>query len=272
MKNIYMACIISFGTISSYAVEFMLTDVASRLYYGPYRCQSGVAILDGSYTVQNTSNRQFFIKGFNRGIGHTYGPFYLTNNAVAKIGQMSLTVVTGPNIEIYKEKAKQAWQAEEMRRKEVEQQPVRNRQSISTYISNRYSDVTTIPDESLDRAWYTYGIDRGVIYAAMRGYCRELLDEKPLMYGKESDAFWTAHQSNSDWIFIETMQLVDKGYQLAIPGYAHTDQSHRITIEKYDSLIRGMVDALDERKPNLRTYGLSPPARISTFAGKRCRK
>lgn len=268
MKIIIMYALLNVVAFSSSAQEFMLTDATSR-EYGPYRLEANMAIMNGKFTLVGISNQQFFIKGFVRGIGHTWGPFVLTNNAAIKIGQTALKVMTGQAFAQQKRKQEhdrqevqlalsRQKQSDERERQEAEQRTTHNQLIISAYISNRFAEVTAIPESSLNKPWYVYGVDCGVTCAAMRLFCKQNMSQGGY-WDHESFTARLSRSSNFEWIFRETEDLVENGYCPAIPGCDVPRKAKVISVEKYDSFIRGMVDALDERKPDLRTYGLDPP-------------
>ena len=116
----------------------------------------------------------------------------------------------------------------------------RNLIRIRNYITNRKKAVLDISEEQLDYRWYEFGTDRGVLWLGAR--FSGLL--------KESDV---------ESIVGEVFNLKEYGYVPALASFEMTDALKPLSLHKIDSFIRGMLDALEERKPNLRYYGISPP-------------
>jgi hypothetical protein len=93
--------------LSAPSQEFILHNKSSSEDFGPYILEDGAPILDGSYVIQTITNGYFKVRGEVGGIGYKYGPFIFTNNAVLKINDMSLQVVTGKAVDRLKEKQKE---------------------------------------------------------------------------------------------------------------------------------------------------------------------
>ena len=130
--------------------------------------------------------------------------------------------------------------------------------SLREYVSNAYTRVTSVPENALDAQWYRYGIDRGVLCAGMRLGAQKIIAERP--FDDNGMAIYLIRLSTCDWIADETDSLIKQGYYPDIRGYeTASTEAKAISSLKFDSFIRGMIDGLEARKPNLLTYGLSPP-------------
>lgn len=130
--------------------------------------------------------------------------------------------------------------------------------SLREYVSNAYTRVTSVPENALDAQWYRYGIDRGVLCAGMRLGAQKIIAERP--FDDNGMAIYLIRLSTCDWVADETDSLIKQGYYPDIRGYeTASTEAKAISSLKFDSFIRGMIDGLEARKPNLLTYGLSPP-------------
>ena len=135
---------------------------------------------------------------------------------------------------------------------------VQNTIALREYVSNAYTRVTSVPENTLDAQWYRYGIDRGVLCDGVRIGVQEIFAERP--FDDNGLAIYLISLSTCDWIADETDILIKQGYYPDIRGYeTDSTESKAISSQKFDSFIRGMIDGLEARKPNLRTYGLNPP-------------
>jgi len=117
LKQLLAFCALMASTIGANSQEFILHDDAVEPFdYGPYVLTNGSVVLDkqfatrvgkkilyGDPTVEVAANGSLYVKIYINGIGTKGGPFALTNNAIVKIGNISLRVLIGSSLVQQKE-------------------------------------------------------------------------------------------------------------------------------------------------------------------------